>query len=75
MPRGRTVPNGIGTLIMRGDRSEYLGALPYDAAGTLPLIVLPGGYRFVYLSGPPTRHRSPRIQSCGFHRHYDPDDL
>ena len=60
---------------MRGARSEYLGTLPYDAAQTLPLMILAGGYRFICLSGPFTQGGTSRIQASSFYREFDPDDL
>lgn len=75
IPRGGAIANGVGTLTMRRDHCQYLGTLPYDAASTLPLMVLAGGYRFIYLSGPPTYRGSSRIQSSSFYRQFDPDDL
>ena len=54
----RAYASGVGTLTFRGRRSDYLGLLPYDAASTLALMVLAGGYRFIYLSGPPMRRGS-----------------
>lgn len=65
----------IGTLTFRGDWSTYLGPLPFDAALALPAVILLQGYRFIYLSGEPTRHGSARIRSMGFYREFDLADL
>lgn len=75
MPRAGVDPSGVGTLTLRGKQSDYLGSLPYDAANTLPLMVLAGGYKFIYLSGPPMFRGSARIGSSSFYRHFDPNDL
>ena len=75
MPRMWGYPNEVGTLTLRGKQSDYLGTLPYDAASTLPLMVLAGGYRFIYLSGPPMYRGSSRIGSSSFYRDFDPNDL
>lgn len=75
MPRTGVYPNRVGTLTLRGEQSDYLGSLPYDAASTLPLMVLAGGYRFIYLSGPPMYRGSSRIGSSSFYRDFDPNDL
>jgi hypothetical protein len=72
---GGGYPHGVGTLTLRGTHSNYLGSLPYDAASTLPLMVLAGGYRFIYLSGPPMHRGSSRIRSSSFYREFEPNDL
>ncbi len=75
IPRTGAYPNGVGTLTFRGKQSDYLGSLPYDAANTLPLMVLAAGYKFIYLSGPRMFRGSSRIGSSSFYRHFDPNDL
>ena len=62
-PRSTSTPMGVGTLTMRGDRSEYLGSLPYDAAIAVPQFALAGGIRIIYLHGLSMRHGRMRAPS------------
>jgi hypothetical protein len=66
---------GIGTLTLRGNRSNYLGSIPFDAALPIPGLILAGGYGFIYLAGEPMSRGSARIRYISFHHDYDPDDL
>lgn len=68
-------PASVGHLTFRGQQSEYLGTLPYDAATTLPLVMLAGGYRFIYLSGAAVYRGSASITSSSFYRDFDPNDF
>lgn len=45
--------------------------IPFDAALALPAMILLEGYRYIYLSGEPTRHGSARITFMGFYRDFD----
>lgn len=72
---GERAPNGVGSLTMRGKQSDYLGTLPYDAAANLALMILAGGYRYIYLGGPAVYRGTSRISSSSFYRQYNPDDL
>jgi hypothetical protein len=64
----------IGTLTMRGQQSEYLGSIPFDAALALPAITLLGGFRFIFLSGIPIRGGPTQINYMSFGKEFDPDD-
>ncbi len=64
----------IGTLTMRGQRSEYLGSIPFDAALALPAITLLGGFKFIFLSGIPIRGGTTQINYMSFGKEFDPDD-
>lgn len=65
---------GIGTLRMRGNESNYLGSIPYDAAWRIQPLILAGGFRFIYLHGAAMRRGSARIRSISFYREFDPDE-
>lgn len=66
--------SGIGTLTMRGTRSEYLGSLPYDAALAVPSIILLKGYRFIHLSGEGLRRGTATINFMSLCWNIDIDD-
>lgn len=66
-PGSDHTPN-IGTLTMRGQRSEYLGSMPFDAALALPAIKLLGGFKYVNLSGIPIRGGTTQINYMSFFR-------
>lgn len=66
-------PN-IGSLTMRGQRSEYLGSIPFDAALALPAITLLGGFKFISLSGISTRGGKIQINYMSFFTEFDSDD-
>ncbi len=73
--RADNEPLAVGRLKMRGEHSEYLGSLPFDAAQIVPILALVEGYRFILLSGDQTRNGSARIRHMGFYRELDPDDF
>jgi hypothetical protein len=66
--------SGIGTLTFRGQKSEYLGALPFDPLWNVVLAAIAGGTRFIYLHGAALKHGSARISSTGFYEEFDPED-
>ena len=45
-------PLGVGHLTMRGDRSDYLGSLPFDAVWGIANGVAAGVFKYVVLTGP-----------------------
>ena len=65
---------GLGTLTIRGQRSEYVGSIPMDIAISLPSTIAVGGYRWIHLHGATLKHGTARIQSVGFFHEADPDD-
>lgn len=62
---------GVGTLTMRGEQSDYLGSLPYDAAWRLSPVILTGGFRYIYLHGAAMYRGTARIHSIGFYEEFD----
>jgi hypothetical protein len=59
---------------MRGTQSEYLGSLPFDVLMALSPVVLAGGLKFIYLSGPELKRGSTRIQHMHFFSEAHPED-
>ena len=66
--------NGVGTLTMRGERSEYLGAIPFDSVWHVSATMISGGLRFIYLHGAAMFRGSARISSISFYRAFDIED-
>jgi hypothetical protein len=66
---------GVGTLTMRGSRSEYLGSFPFDVLLAVAPIILAGGLKFICLSGPALSHGSSRIRDISFWREADPAEF
>jgi hypothetical protein len=66
---------GVGTLTMRGSRSEYLGSIPFDVLLALAPPILAGGLKFIYLSGPALSHGSSRIRDISFWGEADPAEF
>lgn len=66
---------GVGTLTMRGRRSDYLGAIPYDAAWRIQPLILAGGLRFIYLNGASMLRGTARITWMAFYEELDPEDF
>lgn len=62
---------GVGTLTFRGDRSDYLGSLPFDALWNVVATALAGGFRFIYMHGAPVKNGSARIKSISFYEEFD----
>lgn len=68
-------PRGVGTLTMRGNRSEYLGPFPLDALLTLTQPVLAGGLKYISLAGLRERRTSAiRVNYIAFRREADLND-
>jgi hypothetical protein len=66
---------GVGTLTFRGERSEYLGSVPFDALWSVVHTTLAGGFRFIYLHGAAMKNGTARIKSIGFYNEFDLDDV
>lgn len=66
--------SGVGTLTFRGERSEYLGSVPFDALWNVVRTTLAGGFRFIYLHGKAMKNGNARINSIAFYEEFDPDD-
>ena len=62
---------GVGTLTFRGERSDYLGSVPFDALWNVVATTLAGGFRFIYLHGAAMRNGSARIKSISFYEDFD----
>jgi hypothetical protein len=65
---------GVGTLTFRGERSEYLGSVPFDALWNVVATMLGGGFRFIYLHGAAMKNGAARIKSIGFYDEFDLDN-
>lgn len=68
-------PLGVGTLTIRGERTEFLGSIPFDALWGLIAVLPTGTLRFVDLYGERQRYGGAKIRSIRFCRELDPDDL
>lgn len=66
-------PLCVGTLTMRGSRSEYLGSLPFDAALSLPALMESGAIAYIYLSGSALSRGASSISWMAFYGHLDPE--
>lgn len=66
---------GVGTLTFRGERSEYLGSVPFDALWHVMLTTLAGGFRFIYLHGAAMKRGTARIKSIGFYEEFDLENV
>ena len=67
--------SGVGTLTFRGQRSEYLGSLPFDPLWNIVLASISGGFKFIYLHGSAIKHGTARIASIGFYQEFDLEDV
>ena len=68
-------PRGVGTLTMRGNRSEYLGSLPLDALLSLTHPIIAGGLAYISLAGFREHGTSAiRVNYVAFRREVDLDD-
>jgi hypothetical protein len=67
--------SGVGTLTLRGQRSEYLGSVPFDALWKVVLTSLSGGLRYIYLHGAAIKNGTARINSIGFYEEFDVEDV
>ena len=65
---------GVGTLTFRGERSEYLGGVPFDALWNVVTASLEGNLHFIYLHGATIKNGTSRIRSIAFYEEFDPDD-
>jgi hypothetical protein len=65
---------GVGTLTFRGERSAYLGSVPFDALWNVVATTLAGGFRFIHLHGAAMKNGTARIRSIGFYEEFDLDN-
>jgi hypothetical protein len=66
---------GVGTLTFRGEQSEYLGSVPFDALWNVIATIRSGGFQFIYLHGATIKYCSARIKSIGFYEEFNLDDV
>ena len=66
--------SGLGTLTMRGERSQYLGAIPFDSVWHVSAMMISGDFRFICLHGATMFRVSARINSISFYREFDVED-
>jgi hypothetical protein len=65
-------PLGVAHLTMRGEQSELLGSLPYDAAWGIATNVANGSFKYVALNGEPLKRGTAQISYMAFGPTYDP---
>jgi hypothetical protein len=63
----------VGTLTIRGERTNFLGSLPYDAVWALSRERSSGAFRIIHLYGSVERGRV-AVRSIHFSRDVDPED-
>ena len=67
-------PLCVGTLTIRGDRTDYLGSLPYDAMWGLIGLLSKGAIRMLDLHGRALYRGKAEIETMHFARDIDPED-
>ncbi len=67
-------PVCVGTLVIRGDRTGYLGSLPYDSTWGLMSALSCGAIRMLVLHGKALYRGKSEIWTMHFDRDVDPDD-
>lgn len=65
---------GVGTLTFRGERSDYLGGVPFDALWKVVAAYLAGNLHFIHVHGAAMKHGSARMTSISFYDEFDIDD-
>lgn len=68
-------PLGIGYLTIRGERADYLGSIPYDAAWGVAASVASGAFKYLSLTGEPLKRGGAQIGYMRFCANYDSDDF
>ena len=66
---------GVGTLTFRGEQSQYLGSLPFDALWNVAHTILAGGFRFIYLHGAAMKRGAARITWIAFYEELDSEEV
>jgi hypothetical protein len=66
--------SGVGTLTFRGDRSDYLGSVPFDALWNVVHATVSGGIQFIYLHGAAMKRGTARMTSIGFYEEFNVED-
>jgi len=67
-------PLCVGTLTIRGDRTDYLGSLPYDAMWGLIGLLSCGAIRMLDFHGQALYRGEAKIETMHFARDIDPED-
>lgn len=67
-------PLGVGTIWLRGSRSEFYGSVPYDALWGLAAMMAASRYKYVLLHGPTLKRGKSATQSLSFERDINLDD-
>ena len=67
-------PLCVGTLTIRGDRTDYLGSLPYDAMWGLIGLLSQGAIRMLDLHGRALYRGKAEIETMHFAHDIDPED-
>lgn len=70
-----TWDHGVGTLTFRGERSEYLGGVPFDALWNVVAAFLAGNLHFIHLHGVAMKHGTSRIRTIAFYEEFDMDNV
>jgi hypothetical protein len=65
---------GVGTLTFRGERSEYLGGVPFDALWNVVAAFLAGNLHFIHLHVAAMKNGTSRIRSIAFYEEFDLDN-
>jgi hypothetical protein len=65
---------GVGTLTFRGERSEYLGGVPFDALWNVVAAFLAGNLHFIHLHGAAMKNGTSRIRTIAFYEEFDLDN-
>ena len=66
--------SSLGLLTIRGDRTDFLGSLPYDAVWPLSRLLSVGEIKLIQLHGPALRYGRSHITSLHFEREIHPED-
>ena len=67
-------PTGVGALTLRGERTHFIGSLPYDGMWGLIGLLSDGAVRMIQLHGPALYRGKTHIASMHFVRDIDPED-
>jgi len=67
-------PIAIGGLTSRGNDSEYIGSLPFQAFGQILTILQAGKFKFLIFHGKALRYGKASIESLNFTEEFDPED-
>jgi len=66
--------SAIGGLTLRGQQSDFLGSIPFDALWGVMAMLAANRMRYITLHGEVLSRGGARIRSIGFQPTYDPED-